>query len=573
MNSIHPLNDNDADDESGVQVSLGLGREPFSPEPAKEYFYAEQTRSQRLKLLHHLAPYGELLIVTGETGSGKTTLLEQFIERAHDTWRLCVIRAHQTLDRDEVLEALAEGFEIQARQGDGEADRLQQLKSHCVALKRKGLLPMVVVDDAHLLTAGALGVLMHLLQSLDTHEKPLRIVLFADPQVREIISAPELEGLQERISHTFNLPPFSEKETANYILHRLKVAGVGGADLFTDTVVAMIHKTSQGQPGKINELAKVVLANKSAGGADLKRAGGDKGGQPAKGGGNIVPLGLALAVLILVVLYLLHNANKPPAGVSEQAPIARNGNQETVPLPLPENTAPAAGGASGQLGQQAAPPSGQAPTSGRGEPSGGAAVGGIPVAPPSSATPPNGPDTGAGRQKAPEPAPPPSPSAAPAPAAGTGQVAGGTEPAPAKPMAKPAPPEPAAKAAPSGSVSKAAHSGAPAGTSKPGGIRDADWLLAQDPKHFTMQVMATHTPANIDRFVHRRGLKAKDFARFQKVSKGKRWHVLIYGAFASRKQAEDRARHLPAAMHGVKPWIRPFADLQSDIRRYRQTKP
>ncbi|HKJ22375.1 MAG TPA: AAA family ATPase, partial [Gammaproteobacteria bacterium] len=124
MNSIYPLNENDPDQDSGVQVTLGLQREPFSPEPAaKEYFYAEQTRSQRLKLLHHLAPYGELLIVTGEPGSGKTTLLQQFVERAHDTWRLCVVTAHQQLDQDQLLDALMEGFGIQAQLGDGDMEK------------------------------------------------------------------------------------------------------------------------------------------------------------------------------------------------------------------------------------------------------------------------------------------------------------------------------------------------------------------------------------------------------------------------------------------------------------------
>ena len=574
MNSIYPLNDNDPEDDSGVQVSLGLQREPFSPEPAdKDAFYPEQTRSQRLKLLHHLAPYGELLIVTGDPGSGKTTLMQQFVDRGHETWRLCVITAHQALYQGQLLEALAEGFSLQPRPADGDLDKLQLLKSHCVALKRKGLLPMVVIDDAHLLTADALGVLMQLLQSLDTHEKPLRIVLFAAPQLRELLSVPELEGLHERVSHTFNLPPFSEKETANYIQHRLKAAGAGGRELFTDAVITMIHKTSQGQPAKINELAKVVLANKAQGGDILQGVAGDKPKRASKGGQNIVPLGMALAILILVVLYLLHSINSPGpgGGGSQQAPIARNGGQETVPLPLPTDTAPAgpAGGGSAES-QAGVPPAdqgaGAAPSLGESEPSamGGAAedqppageAPAMPSSPAASPPPASVPQTGAAQAPA---------EGAMAPSGSAGQASGTmAEPAPVKPVVKapPAPTRPAAAPAKPASTAKAG-----------GGIRDAAWVMAQDPKHFTMQVMATHTPANIDRFVKRRGLAAGDFARFQKIAGGKRWHVLIYGAFAGRGQAEARAKHLPAGLHGVKPWIRPFADVQASIRQFRQSHP
>lgn len=560
MNSIYPLNDKDPDDESGVQVTLGLQREPFSAEPAKEYFYAEQTRSQRLKLLHHLAPYGELLIVTGETGSGKTTLLQQFVERAHETWRLCVIAVQQKLDQGQLLDALVEGFALQAPQAGGDADKLQLLKSHCVALKRKGLLPMVVIDDAHLLTGAALGALLQLLQSLDAHEKPLRIILFAGPQLREAVSVPELGGLQERISHTFNLPPFSEKETGNYIRHRLKVAGGGGEELFTDAVVAMIHKTSQGQPAKVNELAKVVLTNKSGGGAALRGVPGDKGGRDPKGGRNVIPLGVALAVVILAGLYWLQNANTPPAGgVKEQVPIARSGGEETLPLSLPSDTAPADGGAGATARQAPGPfadqgPAATASSAGGNEPPGHAGeqqtpAGGTPdmnaaPAPSARATePPASPSAGAAT-------PPETVAAAPPLSA----VGGPAEPAPPKPTA--------------------AHAKAPAGPPQGGGgIKGAKWVLAQDPKHFTMQLTASHTPVGIGRFVQHSGLKAGDFAEFQKISGGKRWHVLIYGAYASRGQAEDRAKHLPGALHGVKPWIRPFGDIQASIRQYRRAHP
>lgn len=550
-----PLHDPDGDQDAGVQVTLGLHREPFPPEAGadKGFFYAEQTRAQRLKLLHHLAPYGELLIVTGDPGSGKTTLLDQFIERAHDSWRLCVIRARAELDRDELLDALMDGFSVQAKQPEGDDDRLQLLKSHCVALKRKGLLPMVVIDDAHKLDRDALAALMQLLQVLDAHEKPLRIILFADPHLRELISVPELEALQERISHTFNLPPFSEKETGNYIQHRLKASGVDAAGVFTDTVVAMIHKTSQGLPGKINELARVVLSNQGAGGAVMAGMTGTKEGRQGKGGKNVVLVGLVLAALILGALYALHRPS-PPKGVSVEDQVARIGHQESVPLPLPSNATP--GGETPPPFSHHTPappptsmtvPEGGAPANG---PSGEVAESSAPPAPASAVAPqPQGVPAAPAEQ-------------APLPHAATPGV--GASPAPRTAPAAPAVPHQA----------KRGPTHPPAGKPAAGGkVKDAAWVLDQDPKHFTMQLMATQAPATVQRFVQRHPADSGKFAQFQTESRDKTWHVLVYGQFTSRTEAEARAKRLPPGLHGVKPWIRPFKDVQAGIRRYRHAHP
>ena len=547
--------DSQVPDDEVTLSAAAVRREPFASMPDKDFFYAEPTRAQRLKLLHHLAPYGELLIVTGEAGSGKTSLMEQFVSRAHASWRLCVIAAYGGLSKGHLLDALFDGFSIQAKRADTDDEKLQQLKGHCTSLKRSGLLPIVVIDDAHQLSREDLAVLMRLLQSLDDYEKPLRVILFAAPPLRETISGAELGALQQRVTHTFNLLPLSEKETANYINHRLKVAGISGEGLFTETVVKMIHRTSQGLPGKINELARVVLVNRNhakEGNPEAllstKRLG--KGGRVW----NSLPLGIALGILGLVVIFYF-NKTSPPTSVEDRIARSNDGDQALVPLSLPPDNA-------NESPQTAAVPD----TSPSPATSGSASS---PAPPPAAApaiTAQSEPPT---REALPPPTPavnitPPKPPAAPGQSPhAVAKTAPAAKQAPAK-FAAPVKARPPA-------VAKA-----PAATPPPavaGKVRDAAWVLAQDPGHFTLQLMASKEAVALDQVLHRRGVDPGEFARFQLISRGEAWHVLAYGQYPSRETAAAEVNHMPAPLHSFKPWIRSLGDLQAAIKLYQAQHP
>ncbi len=61
--------------------------------------------------------------------------------------------------------------------------------------------------------------------------------------------------LRQRISIVARLAPFDEKETAEYINHRLHIAGFeGGRPLFSPQAISMITKHSGGIPRNINNL-------------------------------------------------------------------------------------------------------------------------------------------------------------------------------------------------------------------------------------------------------------------------------------------------------------------------------
>jgi len=112
----------------------------------------------------------------------------------------------------------------------------------------------------------------------------------------------------------------------------------------------------------------------------------------------------------------------------------------------------------------------------------------------------------------------------------------------------------------------AAAPAAPAPATPPAaaGFRDAAWLWAQSPGHYTVQLVGASTEAAVR--AHLRGYDVSgDIALIATRRDGKPWFVLFWGDFAERAAAERAVAALPAPLKRVAPWIRPYADVHADL--------
>jgi DamX protein len=254
------VSNNLSGDEVASYLSrLGLHTEPFSNEIQDEFFLPDTRRAQRLNMLYHLAKNSELLlVVTGVKGSGKTCLLQRFIDMGDDTWRSCIIDANAMMNPEQLLIHIAEGFGLpqdSVNFGSG----IEMLKKRLLEMKRSELVSILAIDDAHELPAASLTMLMKLSELSDENEGLLRIVLFSEPQLLEILNASALKDVRHRVTHTLEIPALNEQETINYVRHRLAVAGLEDTSAFSKNQLKKIYRLSGGIPGKINLYAHELL--------------------------------------------------------------------------------------------------------------------------------------------------------------------------------------------------------------------------------------------------------------------------------------------------------------------------
>jgi hypothetical protein len=112
----------------------------------------------------------------------------------------------------------------------------------------------VVIDEAQNLSPDALEAVRMLSNFETPSAKLIQIVLAGQPQLGDRLSSPEMAQLRQRISTVCHLKSFTRKETADYISHRLTVAGYRGSRLFASDAIEAIHNASHGIPRTINHL-------------------------------------------------------------------------------------------------------------------------------------------------------------------------------------------------------------------------------------------------------------------------------------------------------------------------------
>jgi len=249
---------------------FGLKREPFSIAPDPRYlFMSERHREALAHLLYGLGAGGGFVLLTGSIGAGKTTVCRCFLEQIPKRCNVAYI-FNPKLTVEELLQSICTEFGIPLAAAvpgtpatvKSYVDPLNEflLRTHAVGQNN-----VLIIDEAQMLAPDVLEQL-RLLTNLETSErKLLQVVLIGQPELREMLARPDLEQLAQRVVARFHLDALSEAETAQYIEHRLAVAGLAGASPFDAAAMRRIHALARGVPRRINLLCDRALLGAYAG--------------------------------------------------------------------------------------------------------------------------------------------------------------------------------------------------------------------------------------------------------------------------------------------------------------------
>jgi general secretion pathway protein A len=242
---------------------FGLKQEPFSIAPDPRYlFMSERHREALAHLLYGVRGGGGFVLLTGEIGAGKTTVCRCFLEQIPKRCNVAYI-FNPKLTVFELLKTVCEEFRIPYQhQGAGAPtvkDYLDPLNDFLLRTHAIGLNNVLIIDEAQNLSPDVLEQL-RLLTNLETTErKLLQIILIGQPELRDMLARPQLEQLAQRVIARYHLKALSEKETSQYIRHRMAVAGMRTALPFDRPARHRIFQLSRGVPRRINLLCDRAL--------------------------------------------------------------------------------------------------------------------------------------------------------------------------------------------------------------------------------------------------------------------------------------------------------------------------
>ena len=338
---------------------FGLKREPFSIAPDPRFlFMSERHREALAHLLYGLDGGGGFVLLSGEIGAGKTTVCRCFLERIPKRCNVAYI-FNPKLTVIELLQSVCEEFHIPLPDPEGRAaagpatvkEYLDPINEFLLRTHAVGQNNVLIIDEAQNLSADVLEQL-RLLTNLETNErKLLQIILIGQPELRDMLARPELEQLAQRVIARFHLGALSEAETAQYIRHRLSVAGLRGALPFDAPARQRIHQLSRGVPRRINLLCDRALLGAYGGGTNLvtraivEQAAKEVFGRVDAGAGAawryrsaaLLGLGVVGGVALFAAATLAYNgAIKMPA----LAPVATAASANAAAVPASTATPP-----------------------------------------------------------------------------------------------------------------------------------------------------------------------------------------------------------------------------------------
>ena len=100
--------------------------------------------------------------------------------------------------------------------------------------------------------------------------------------------------------------------------------------------------------------------------------------------------------------------------------------------------------------------------------------------------------------------------------------------------------------------------------SVPRAVSAAEWLDAQNPAHYTIQLSSSRRAKSARDFIRRHYLDSG--AVYTAVeSKGATWYAVFYGAYSSRAAALAAVNALPADLQAGEPWVRSINTVQAQV--------
>ena len=229
---------------------LNLDFDPFAPSATSRDFYCCSHRQNLLDQIVEFSLYSNAMIaVTGSLGVGKTTLAKNFCDRFADE-AVCVrVDATLFMNQNQFLETIqgALGFEL----GDSSNTNssIDQICRYAAELDLEARSLILIIDDAHELSAEALQSLTKLLESCV--DSSIHALLFGENQLDSLLQSILTDEAQERLA-IFPLDGFTSNETLEYIRFKLATARFTKELPIDDGIIDFIHNSSRGIPGAIN---------------------------------------------------------------------------------------------------------------------------------------------------------------------------------------------------------------------------------------------------------------------------------------------------------------------------------
>ena len=241
-------------DQVGYYELLGLTAEPFSMAPDPEFFYKSEIHEDCLNRLEmSLRMNRGLHVIIGDIGTGKTTLSRLLLLRFDDymhRYDFYLILNPTWKDGLEFLMFLKKLFRIKNKPGI-KTDTLNQVEHFLLDSTLNSEKKIVLlIDEGQKMGSEQIEVIRSLLNFETNETKLIQVVIFAQSEFKSLLD--DHSNFRDRVSFGYVIKPLDKENTAAFIDHRLRIAGLPeDEEMFSREAKEMVYEHTKGYPRKI----------------------------------------------------------------------------------------------------------------------------------------------------------------------------------------------------------------------------------------------------------------------------------------------------------------------------------
>jgi type II secretory pathway predicted ATPase ExeA len=240
-----------------MQQHFGFTRMPFGRDLPPALLHRHAAHTEAAARITWAVTEKTIGVITGEVGTGKTAAIRAALADLDPTRHTIIYLGNPAVGVRGIHHHI-----VTALGGTPHPHCAVLLPQAAAALAgeraERGRVPVLVIDEAHLLAPDQLEALRMLTNHDMDSSTPFATILAGQPTLRRMIKLGVLAALDQRITVRYQMNGMTPDETSSYIRHHLKHAGCE-THLFSDDSITQIHDASRGKPRTVNNLAVAAL--------------------------------------------------------------------------------------------------------------------------------------------------------------------------------------------------------------------------------------------------------------------------------------------------------------------------